>query len=357
MNYAVNYSKAHPGLIALFGSGEIAPSGRKVYDHIFQRLQTQVKVSILETPAGFQPNSQIVAAKIKQFLENHLQNYRPEVSQVPMRKIKGAAVATIKTLMDPLLSSNVVFLGPGSPTYTAEQFKDSFAWDVLRLKHYMGASLVLASAATIAVGKHALPVYEIYKSGSELHWVQGLDLLSLYGLNVTLIPHWNNLEGGNELDTSRCYMGEARFNKLKALLEPSTTIVGIDEHTALVIDLSANQCHVFGKGSVTVISKDEKPQVFIAGCFPVEELGALCFSGQPPVRYKSALTWMAKLQTQSSPPITPSKAVLDTCASREQARKTRNWVLADSLRNELHDMGWKVDDTKEGTTLIPNHLQ
>ena len=68
-----------PGLIVLFGSGEAAPSSQKVYDWLLKRVPKPVKVTILETPAGFQLNSATVAEKIGEFLTYHLQNYRPEI--------------------------------------------------------------------------------------------------------------------------------------------------------------------------------------------------------------------------------------------------------------------------------------
>jgi hypothetical protein len=41
------------GRLVLFGAGETAASGRKVFDEIFRRLTTPVRVAILERPAGF----------------------------------------------------------------------------------------------------------------------------------------------------------------------------------------------------------------------------------------------------------------------------------------------------------------
>jgi hypothetical protein len=67
--------------------------------------------------------------------------------------------------------------------------------------------LAFASAASIAVGRYALPVYEIYKVGADLHWVDGLDLFRVFGWELAIVPHWNNREGGDDLDTSRCFMG------------------------------------------------------------------------------------------------------------------------------------------------------
>ena len=74
-----------PGLVVLFGSGEIAPSGRKVHDWVMRQLSLPIRMAILETPAGFQPNSDVVARKMAEFVSHCLQNYDPEVTVIPAR--------------------------------------------------------------------------------------------------------------------------------------------------------------------------------------------------------------------------------------------------------------------------------
>ena len=71
---------------------------------------------------------------------------------------------------------------------------------------------VFASAGAIAIGRYTLPVYEIYKAGHDLHWQDGLDLFGPFGLNLAFVSHWNNGEGGADLDTSHCFMGKERFD-------------------------------------------------------------------------------------------------------------------------------------------------
>src|SRR5262245_36437272 len=75
-----------PGHLVLFGSGETAPSGRKVFDAVFNRISQPARVAILETPAGFEPNTAKVAQRIAKFLEQGLQNYALEITIVPARK-------------------------------------------------------------------------------------------------------------------------------------------------------------------------------------------------------------------------------------------------------------------------------
>jgi hypothetical protein len=79
-------------------------------------------------------------------------------------------------------------------------------------------------------------VYAIYKVGEDLRWLPGLDLFQDIGLNLTVVPHWNDTEGGARLDTSHRYMGAERFGYLRRMIPGETTILGIDEHMACVLD-------------------------------------------------------------------------------------------------------------------------
>ena len=106
-----------------------------------------------------------------------------------------AALLSLAAMRD----ADMIFLGPGSPTYAAAQLRGSLAWQRLLARHRRGASVVTASAATLAIGRYVLPVYEIYKVGADLHWQEGLDLLGPYGLSLACIPHWNNAEGGGSI--------------------------------------------------------------------------------------------------------------------------------------------------------------
>jgi hypothetical protein len=178
----------NPGPIVLFGSGETSPIGQKIFDHLLRLLPDSPQIALLETPAGFELNSAQVAGRIADFLWRHLQNYHPQITIVPARK-RGTAYSPDKPgIVAPLFRSDLIFLGPGSPTYAVRQLRGSLAWDVLVARHRQGAALGLSSAAVVAVSAHALPVYEIYKAGEDIHWVEGLDLLGSYGLRLVLHP-------------------------------------------------------------------------------------------------------------------------------------------------------------------------
>ena len=107
-----------------------------------------------------------------------------------------------------------------------------------------------------------MPVYEIYKVGEAPRWLDGLDLLTRLGLPVAVIPHYDNAEGGTH-DTRFCYLGERRLAVLEAMLPDGHFVLGVDSHTALVLDLAAGTASVVGLGSVTV--RAERPERGVHG--------------------------------------------------------------------------------------------
>ncbi len=100
--------------------------------------------------------------------------------------------------------------------------------------------------------------------GADPSWLPGLDLLGpATGLRAAVVPHYDNAEGGNH-DTRFCYMGERRLRILERELPPGTFILGVDSHTALVLDLDRRTATVSGLGGVTV-RVDGRSTVFPSG--------------------------------------------------------------------------------------------
>ncbi|MCS6910594.1 MAG: hypothetical protein NZM11_08515, partial [Anaerolineales bacterium] len=192
-----------PGLVVLFGSGETSATGSKILQALVPRLEHPLRLAVLETPAGFELNSAQVAGRVADFLRDKLQNEKLEVTVIPARKRGTAFSPDDPEIAAPLRNASLVFMGAGSPTYAVRQLQGSVTWHTLEAAHRFGAAVVFASAATLAVSAYTIPVYEIYKAGEDLHWRAGLNFLLPFGLNLIFVPHWNNSEGGAELDTSR----------------------------------------------------------------------------------------------------------------------------------------------------------
>ncbi len=342
------------GPIALLGSGETSLSGGRIFESLAQNLPSPLRIVILETPAGFELNSSQVAGRVAEFLATRLQNYNPRLDLLPARKRGTPFSPDDINLLTPLLCANLIFMGPGSPTYAVRQLRGSLAWDILRARHRMGAALVFASAATIAVGAWTLPVYEIYKVGEDVHTLPGLDLFADFGLSLSFIPHWNNTDGGAEVDTSRCFFGMERFDEWCALLPSGHTTLGVDEHTGLIFEFALGQCRVSGVSSVTLL-RECNPKIYPANAsFPLNELGEY----HPPASPEEgipALVWKTIMDATSSGQANEEipAGVLKLAEARRRARLRKDWAAADELRQQIESLGWRVDDTPDGLKFAP----
>lgn len=343
-----------PGLVVLFGSGETSASGSKIFQAIAPRLARPLHFTVLETPAGFELNSAQVAGRVADFISQRLQNEKPEVQIIPARKRGTPFSPDVPGVVAPMQTTSAIFLGAGSPTYAARQLKDSLAWHTLLAAHRQGAAVIFASAATLAASAHLIPVYEIFKAGEDAHWRDGLGLLEAFGLHVIFVPHWNNTEGGADLDTSRCFIGQHRFDNLLNRLPAGHTLVGIDEHTAFIIDWAAEKCEVMGVGAVTLIRdglNGRMQKVWAArDSFPLSELGA---HHLPPTPADIPENVWVKVQAARAAQLAPqAEAVPGTVqallAERQAARAAKNWPAADAVREKLTALGWQVKDTAQG---------
>src|SRR5215210_1803149 len=234
-------------LLVIMGSGETSPTMSKVHRDLLDRVGPGPAV-MLDTPFGFQENADDIAAKALAYFKESVQH---PMTVASFRSAENADPLAYETMLARLREASYVFAGPGSPSYAVAQWSTSQVPAVLAQKLRTGGCVTFASAAACTLGAYALPVYEIYKVGEKVRWLEGLDLLGDVGLPAVVVPHFNNAEGGNH-DTRFCYMGERRLSVLEAMLPEDVFILGVDEHTACILDLDAGTASVAGLGSVTV---------------------------------------------------------------------------------------------------------
>jgi cyanophycinase-like exopeptidase len=339
------------GQIAFLGSGETSLAGGRIFESLARNIDEPLRIALMETPAGFELNSAQVVGRVGDFMKTRLQNYKPVVNVIPARKKNSAFSPDDPDIVKPLLHANLIFLGPGSPTYAIRNLKDTLTWNVIRARHRLGATLVFASAATISVGAHALPVYEIYKVGQEVHMVDGLNFFADFGLHVSFVPHWNNAEGGADLDTSRCFIGMDRFQEWCNLLPSENETVGLDEHTGLIMDFETGLCEVSGVSSISLVRECD-PEMFPSGSkFPLSELGE--FQIPDPIEKDiPASVWEMCVNASPLDGDQPSEEVMRLMKQRAVARANKNWAESDKLRDEIAARGWTVQDSKDGSKLV-----
>ena len=261
--------RSTPGLLVLFGSGEMSPTGRKIHELVFKKLgfTVGVRVGILETPTGFEVNAiHGWPERMEDFFKTSLKNYKPEVTRIRAWAKGGDKSTDDPRVVDALLDQDYIYCGAGSPGYTVRHLAGSRAWENMKKAYASGTTLCLGSASAIAVGHQILPVYEIFKAGSDLHWDPGLTFFDSMKRPLVIVPHWNNKEG-DDFDTTRCWMGVARFEALVRMLPKNTILLGIDEQTACIFDSSKDLWEVAGIGSVHIRERGKERDVKSGGTF------------------------------------------------------------------------------------------
>ncbi len=401
------------GIIAIMGSGETTDSMVRVHRYLLDQLPPPVQAVFIDTPAGFQMNADDLYEKAKEYFARRLSQ---PLYQVSFKSAQNIPPSEAERAFQSLRQADYIFVGPGSPTYALKNWIQTPIPQIIFAQIQSGACFVAASAAALTIGRFTLPVYEIYKVGEEPHWTEGLDLLGRFGLSLAVIPHWNNAEGGTH-DTRFCYMGEKRLALLESMLPEGVPILGVDEHTACLLNFQTREVSVRGVGQVTlrrggtqkvfssgatiswnefatfvgVTTLEEKPappapppsmgEPFLGRVKSLQDSFQDLLSGRKGGPLADVLLeldnwlWKHGREFEQEEPISQAREVfqgmivqlglkleeagqdphsaLDLLLKiildvREQLRSTKQWGLADAIRDKLLQGGIMIDDTPQG---------
>src|SRR4051812_20386579 len=259
------------------GSGETAPTMVKVHREVLAGTVAGPAV-MLDTPFAFQMNRDELVTRTQAYFAQSVGR------DVDVAAWSGTEQAAQQEKSLALLDRAAwAFAGPGSPTYALRHWRGTPVPAALAGVVRRGGTVVLGSAAAVTLGSHAGPGYEIYKGGAAAEWVEGLDLLGeLTGIAAAVIPHYDNKEGATH-DTRFCYLGDERLTLLEAQLPDEVGVLGVDEHTALVVDVEARTASVAGNGLVSVRRRGTTT-TFAAGGAPGPAEPAPVLRGGGPAR-------------------------------------------------------------------------
>ena len=167
--------------------------------------------------------------------------------------------------------------------------------------------------------------------------------MATIGLSCVVLPHYNNAEGGT-YDTSRCYIGERRLRLLEATLPLGVSILGIDEHTAAIIDLEAQTLTVQGKGDVHWRSNGSVSDFATGTTIALSELGAnaQALTALAPVQVTAPVQHSADEELARQQRDQALVASLDSV--RAKARAEGQYDIADAIRDALATFGVTVRD-------------
>ncbi len=154
------------GKLVLIGSGEVAPGMVGLHRRLLKDLGPKPRAAFLDTPAGFELGLGAIHAR---FSDYFLQRLDVEFGLASYRSADEPA-ASIGAALEVIRRADYLIAGPGSPSYAIRHWRGSAVFAALVERWRAGATLVFASSAAVAIGRLALPVYEIYKVGEPLHW-------------------------------------------------------------------------------------------------------------------------------------------------------------------------------------------
>ncbi|MGD9954605.1 MAG: hypothetical protein AB7V23_00920 [Candidatus Nanopelagicales bacterium] len=232
--------------------------------------------------------------------------------------------------------------------------------------------------------------------GESPYWLEGLDVLGrATGLTAAVVPHWNNAEGGTH-DTRFCWQGERRLVMLEDQLPDGAFVLGVDEHTGLVMDLDSGDCEVVGRGTVVVrvhgdewivptgerltidqiaehgrVSGAGTPEPAATAAIPSLDVaaveaalaggdiaGALAAVGElervaeTEAERAQVRSLIARVGASVGEPVDVTETVrplVDVLlALRAQARADKRWSDSDAIRDGLAGAGIEVRDTPDG---------
>ena len=380
------------GRITLVGAGELMAAMSSIHRSALRRLADTPRAVFLDTTAGYETNVDAICDKAVEYYAHHLQT---ELAVARYMHRERSTPAEVAAAVAAIRGSNMIFAGPGSPTYAIRQWRDSAVWDEVVRRFEDGADVFFASAASISLGRYALPVYEIYKAGEDPFWVDGLDLLGRFGINVAVIPHFDDASGGENYDTRFCYLGAQRFDLMQERLPPEFTILGVDAYTAVCFDPATQEATVSGQSGITLIGDGEQRR-FEAGSHgshipfadfasssravvktydaskviagyaqgdeettegsddPMTTLTGL-LEGLPSLKHDERVEVLAQLhllrQRQAATPAVNEGPLVDLVLElRSALRAAKRFDLADKARDTLEQLGFEIGDTAQGAT-------
>jgi hypothetical protein len=342
----------------------------KVHRELFKRHGKDLRAATLDTAYGFQENVPEMTEKLVGYFDTSL--------HVPFKALhfpsyEDATDIERAILKQEVREANYVFAGPGSPSYAVKQWLPLGLGDDLRSVLDDGGTLCFSSAAAATLGAFSPPIYEIYKVGSSLYWNEGLNLLADFGLSCVVIPHFNNQEGSN-YDTSCCYLGLRRLELMETMLPEGTATLGVDEHTALILDVDSDSLRVVGRsngywrlnGIIRVLENSStvaleelrkdvraipRPVLTKSVSIPStpDDLAQRVLQGGPEgIEALALLVRRSSAGTEGH--IDPKSLVDGVLAARDNARASGQYALADQLRDALVSAGIEIHDSPLGSS-------
>src|SRR6266581_402943 len=230
-----------PGTVALIGAGEYLPPIMAVDKVLLERVSGRPRVVVLPTAAALDGPG--VAERWAQMGVEHFSQLGATVEPVMLLK---RADADNSKIVDQITAANFVYLSGGKPRYLLETLQGTASWKAIVNLLAAGGVVAGCSAGAMVLGGEVFDFPQVWRTIPALGLVPG----------IAVIPHFDEIPA--------LMVGTITRGKRKK------TVVGIDGATALVG--SGHQWIVFGRGSVSVFTKNGKQRYTEGEVVPLDEL-------------------------------------------------------------------------------------
>ena len=152
-----------------------------------------------------------------------------------------------------LRGADMYYFSGGNPEHVIETLRDTPAWQIIRAGYAAGAVLAGCSAGAMMLGGYTLSVRAVMR-GQPPRWLPGFGVAP----GIVLMPHFDRVAD---------FAGAEMFRAILAAAPPDTTLVGVDEDTALVhLPSDAKQrWRVIGRQTVSVFDREGGRAIYRAG--------------------------------------------------------------------------------------------
>ncbi len=208
--------------LALVGSGEYLPPMQPVDRELLRRLGRPARVVCLPTAAGMENPARIDYWSRLGF--GYFSRLGAEVESLPVIDRKSA---DDHRLAEKVAAANFVYLSGGSPGYLYSSLSGTQVWAAIQSVLAEGGTLAGCSAGAMVMGGK---IFGFPRSTSAFNLLPG----------TAVIPHFDELPAW-------------MVRPLRWLAGSSTTVVGIEANTALVVD--GDVIEGLGSGGVTVMDR------------------------------------------------------------------------------------------------------
>lgn len=241
--------RLRPGAIALVGSGEYLPQMSEIDRFLLSTLgAAAARVALLPTASGLELG---MPERWNNLGADHFRALGADVTPVAL---VGRPDAEDPHVAEALTGADFYYFSGGNPEYVIETLRGTPAWAAIEAGYRAGAVLAGCSAGAMMLGGYTLSVRSVMR-GQAPRWVPAMGVLP----GIVTMPHFDRMAD---------FAGQEVFRAILASAPAQTTLVGVDEDTALVrapFDGGAPSWRVLGRQTVSVFDTDGGRTIYRAG--------------------------------------------------------------------------------------------